>query len=129
MSDERPLILIVDDDTDWSDVLAVSLKKLGYRTHVVPDTAEGQDWLMNSGDRPKLVILDIMMPNGNGLDMCRWIRSKKEFEKLPIIINSGIKDEETAELALELGAVDFLHKPVNLENLKHKIERLLAAKA
>ena len=128
MSDTHPLILIVDDDTDWSDVLAVSLKKLGYRTHVVPDTKQARAWL-GGANHPALVLLDVMMPDGNGLDLCRWIRGKKEFEKLPIIINSGIKDEETAELALELGAVDFLHKPVNLDNLKHKIERLLAAKA
>src|SRR5581483_2704145 len=126
MNAERSLILVVDDDADWSDVLAVSLKKLGYRTHLVPDTKEARSWL--AANRPALVILDVMMPDGNGLDLCRWIRGRKEFERLPIIVNSGIKDEETAELALELGAVDFLHKPVNLDTLRRKIERLLAAK-
>ena len=127
MSADKPLILVVDDDADWSDVLSVSLKKLGYRTHLVPDTKQAHAWL--GANRPALVILDVMMPDGNGLDLCRWIRGKKEFERLPIIVNSGIKDEETAELALELGAVDFLHKPVNLDTLRQKIERLLSAKA
>lgn len=127
MSEELPLILIVDDDTDWSDVLSVSLKKLGYRSHIVGDTAHARAWL--DSNRPALVLLDVMMPDGNGLDLCRWIRAKEQFARLPIIINSGIKDQETAELALELGAVDFLHKPVNLDTLRQKIERLLAAKA
>jgi DNA-binding response OmpR family regulator len=127
MSDPKPLILIIDDETDWSDILTLFFKNLGYQIKALPGIALAKTWL--ASNRPALILLDIMMPDGNGLDMCRWIRSQQDLGLIPIIIDSGIKDEETAELALALGAVDFVRKPVNLESLRQKVERLLASKA
>lgn len=125
MIDDK-LVLIVDDDSDWTDVFGVGLSKMGYHVETKPDTTSAKAWLATG--RPILILLDVMMPDGNGLDLCRWIRGQQALTHIPIIINSAIKDEETAELALELGAVDFLRKPFKMDMLKEKISRLLALK-
>jgi len=127
MNENKSLILIIDDETDWSDILTVNLNKLGYATHAVSDAAQAKAWL--ASHRPALILLDIMMPDGNGLDLCHWIHAQKEFEPIPIIIDSGIKDDETAQMALELGASFFMRKPIKLEVLKQKIKQLLASKS
>jgi DNA-binding response OmpR family regulator len=123
MTGENALILIVDDEEDWRKVLDKILKGDGYQVYSVPSAAAAREWL--AANRPNLIILDIMMPDGNGLDLCRWIRSKPELAKIPIILNSGIKDDETIGYALELGAVDFLKKPVDWKTFRKTIQRWL----
>lgn len=122
MSDKDIAVLIVDDDEDICDLVATTCNHLKLPTHAVSTTKLAQQWL--GENKPSLVILDIMMPGGNGLDLCAWIRKQKKFEKLPIIIMSGIKDDETVMDALELGAVDFLRKPYSIKMLEEKIVRL-----
>lgn len=115
------LVLIVDDDDELRDLMAFACKQAGLKTHAVEDPRKAREWLASHS--PSLVLLDVMMPGGNGLDLCRWIRGEARFEKLPIIISSAIKDEETAQDALELGAVDFLQKPFQVKVLLEKIQR------
>lgn len=123
MTGEKALILIVNDDDDLRDVFGDDLEQEGYRVHAVADTAAAREWL--SANRPNLVVLDVMMPDGNGLDLCRWIRSTPDLAKVPVILYSGIKDDETIGLALELGAVDFLKKPVHFKVFNKTIEQWL----
>jgi DNA-binding response OmpR family regulator len=119
---KRPLALIVDDDEDLSELLAHSVGTLGFDSHCVGNTKTARDWL--GKNVPALVVLDIMMPDGNGLDLCRWIRAESRLAKVPVLMASALKDDETAHDALELGAVDFLRKPFTLEILREKIEKL-----
>lgn len=119
---DKDLALIVDDDEGMLDLLSFSLKKMGYQTHLVENTASAREWLAQHV--PAIVVLDVMMPDGNGLDLCRWIHAQPRLERVPVLITSAIEDLETAQDALELGAVDFLRKPFTLPTLKEKIERL-----
>ena len=119
---DNDVVLIVDDDEDMRDLLSFSVKKMGYETHLVENTVKAREWL--AGHEPAVIILDVMMPDGNGLDLCRWVRAEPRLERVPVLMTSALKDLETAQDALELGAVDFLRKPFNLTALKEKIERL-----
>ena len=123
MDQPNSLILVVDDDEDWSETLRVVLEKAGYRVHVASSSASAQAWL--SSNRPDAILQDIMMPDGNGLDLCRWIRAQQGLEKTPIIINSGIKDDETIEEALEFGATSFLRKPAEIKEIIKAVQKCL----
>jgi DNA-binding response OmpR family regulator len=123
MTGENALILIVDDEEDWRRLLSKILKGEGYQVYPAPDAAAAREWL--SANRPNLIILDVMMPDGNGLDLCRWIRSKPELAKVPIILNSGIRDDETVKYALDAGAVDFVKKPVDWKTFRKTIQHWL----
>lgn len=122
MSEPEGTALVVDDDEDLRNLIAMSLEDMGYKAHVAIDVPSARKWL--EGHQPTLIILDIMMPGGNGLDLCRWIRAQERLAKVPILVSSALKDEETAQDALELGAVDFLQKPFAVKTLREKIERM-----
>lgn len=119
---DKDWVLIVDDDEDLRDLLSFNIEKMGYETHLVENTVKARAWLAKH--EPAIVILDVMMPDGNGLDLCRWIRAEPRLERVPVLMTSALKDLETAQDALELGAVDFLQKPFTLTVLQEKIERL-----
>lgn len=125
MSDRKGLVLIVDDDEEMREVFAVAMRSFGYEVESVPDTVQARSRLEK--DPPvSLILSDVMMPDGNGLDFCRWVRAHARLKATPIILCTGLKDEETMRDALELGAVDFVRKPTSMAALKEKIDRLHA---
>lgn len=115
-------VLIVDDDEELRDVMQIFFKKMNYAVHAAANAESARKWL--SSNSPNLILLDIMMPDGNGLDLCRWIRSQPKFREVPVLVASAIEDEETVQDALEMGAADFIHKPYKLELLKEKVQRI-----
>jgi DNA-binding response OmpR family regulator len=86
------------------------------------NVSKAKKWL--ASNTPKLIVLDIMMPDGNGLDMCRWIRLQPGLKDIPVLVASALADEETLQDALEAGATDFIHKPYNHALFQEKMERL-----
>jgi DNA-binding response OmpR family regulator len=124
---KKPVVFVVDDDSQWSELLMVGLDRWGYDPQRAEDVTTAKEWLATNS--PDLFLLDIMMPDGNGLDLCRWIRGQEKFKQIPIIIQSGVKDDELPQLAVELGAMDFLHKPVRLTVLQERIKKFLAPKS
>lgn len=123
MNSKKDLVLIVDDDEEIREVMTVAFHSFGFNVHTEDQTKNAMAWL-SKNTPPKLIISDVMMPDGNGLDFCRWVRSQKSLEKIPMIICTGLKDAETMGDALELGAVDFMCKPIKLASLREKVERL-----
>ena len=119
----RGTILIVDDDEDNIGLLGVFFEDLGFTAKKFEKTAPAKKWLATNV--PALIFLDIMMPDGNGLDMCKWIRSQPNIETVPILVSSGLYDEETVQDALENGASDFIPKPHRLDDLRERVERAL----
>lgn len=118
----QDLALIVDDDDELAGLVKKQLEKWGYAVALAPSASNAKAWL--KANRPDLVLLDVMMPGGNGLDFCRWLRAQVRFMDVPVLITSGIKDDETVRDALELGANDFLRKPFAMKALQEKLERL-----
>src|SRR5436309_3364267 len=101
MKGTSKLVLIVDDDEELCEVLDFACKEMKIPAHVARTVEQAKQWL--DSNRPSLVILDIMLPGGNGLDFCRWIRQQPALDEVPVIVSSGLKDEETTQDALELG--------------------------
>lgn len=103
---ERPTILIVEDEQKIADLLRDYLQEADFNTHWIANGKDVGDWV--SENNPALVLLDIMLPGKDGLDVCREIRS---FSGVPIVMITAKVDEIDRILGLELGADDYICKP------------------
>ena len=113
-------ILIIEDNIELGTLLNDFLKREGYTIYHAQSGEEGIRYL--SFESVKLVLLDIMLPNLDGLGVCRMIREKGNT---PIIIMSAKIDKEDKLAGLELGADDYIEKPFDIDILKAKIKGLL----
>src|SRR5262249_18530295 len=109
-------ILVVDDNPDLVNILTTSLREEGYRVLGALTSNEGLS-------RPELVLLDIMLPGMNGVDMLKRIRSLNPSAR--VIMLSGNTDPLLAREALELGALAYADKPFNCDYLKRVIAMAL----
>ncbi|MFC1522132.1 response regulator [Elusimicrobiota bacterium] len=110
-------LLLVDDDEGILDFLMFLFKNIGYDVATCRDVRSAMKWLEKN--TANLVLLDIMMPDTHGLELCKWMRTKNN--KTPVIIMTALDDEETANDAMAVGAVDFIKKPFNINELKMKV--------
>ena len=119
---ENKLILIVDDEEDIRDLLSYHLSKCGYKVF----TAEnGKVALEKITPIPDLMVVDVMMPEMNGLELCEKIRNNAATKKIPFVFLSA-RDTEIDEIyGLKTGADDYLKKPVSLKLLESRIQSLL----
>src|SRR5262249_40134674 len=95
-------ILIIDDEPPIMEAVAYSLRKQGYRPIAASDAAHGMD--LFAREAPDLIILDVMLPNASGFELCKEIRRNSD---VPIIMLSARADEVDRVLGLELGADDY----------------------
>ena len=108
-------ILVVDDEKDIADLLSYNLEKEGFSTVKAYD---GEAALkMVKTQKPDLIILDLMLPKMNGLDVCRALRRNPETASLPIIILTAKGDEVDKIIGLEVGADDYITKPFSIKEL------------
>lgn len=114
-------ILIIDDDRDIADVVAVNLRDLGFRTERAADGRTGLAKAL-SGEHA-LVILDLMLPELDGLSVCRRIREKNPYT--PILILTARSEEVDRILGLELGADEYMGKPFSVRELMARVKALL----
>lgn len=118
--DEKNRILIVDDEPQIRRVLRTSLAAQGYDLRTV---ADGEAALETFGDwPPDLVITDLAMPNMNGLELCRQLRT---YSQVPIIVLSVRGEEQTKIEALDAGADDYVTKPFSIAELLARIRAAL----
>jgi len=124
MDDRRPRnILIVEDEEDIVRLISFHLKKEGYR---VRSAGSGREALVAAFDKsPDLVILDIMLPEMDGLEVCRRLRSNIKTANVPIMILSARKEEIDKVLGLELGADDYMVKPFSVRELVARVRAML----
>ena len=116
-------ILIADDEPNQLELMSYNLKKAGFS---IIKAENGEDALIKVEDlRPDLVILDWMMPNMSGIDVCRTLRSKKETKLIPIIILSARSEEGDKSLGLDTGADDYISKPFSPIELVSRVKALL----
>lgn len=113
-------ILVVEDDFDISNMLRIYFSGQGYDVQVAP---RGGDALaMTRKQLPQLIVLDIMLPDMNGYDVCRELRQTTRTSHIPIIFLTQ-KDERSDKIAgLELGADDYITKPFDIEELKLRVK-------
>ncbi|MGL4774301.1 MAG: response regulator transcription factor [Clostridium sp.] len=116
----RERVLIVDDEKEIRDLVEIYLKGEGYETIKAKDGAEALEMLKN--EEFDLMILDIMMPNVNGIEVCMRIREERE---MPIIMLSAKSEDMDKILGLNMGADDYLTKPFNPLELVARVKSQL----
>src|SRR5215475_1389980 len=118
-------ILVVEDDFDISNMLRIYFSGQGYEVQVAP---RGGDALtMTRKQLPNLIVLDIMLPDMNGYDVCRELRTTTRTSHIPIIFLTQ-KDERSDKIqGLELGADDYITKPFDIEELKLRVQNAISA--
>lgn len=117
-------ILIIDDDAAVQDHVGAVLREAGFRTAVASNGLDGLKQL-NSVEA-HLVILDVTMPEMDGLQTCRLIRATGKHKDVPILMLTSRGDITDMMEARKMGADDYLVKPVDPELLLKKIDRLFA---
>ena len=121
-------VMMIDDEPITLDVLQGFLEEAGYRNFVL--TSEPAEALtLIARERPDVVMLDLMMPQVSGFDIMQALRAQPDLALIPIIMLTSSTDAETKLKALELGATDFLAKPVDSSELVLRLRNTLAAKA
>lgn len=122
-------ILIVEDEQDVIRLLKHNLEKEGFQVRYVTDGRVALAELRRLGEMqgavPDLVILDLMLPGVDGLEICRQMRRNERYHTTPILILSGRGDEADRVIGLELGANDYVTKPFGMRELIARVRALL----
>jgi two-component system phosphate regulon response regulator PhoB len=118
----RPRILIIEDERALTEVLTYNLQREGYDTVVAHD---GQEGLRKAQMQiPDLVLLDLMLPNMDGLDVCRQLRANDRTRKVPILMLTAKAEETDQVVGFSMGADDYVTKPFSVKVLLQRIKAL-----
>ena len=121
MSKEK--ILVVDDEKDIVELLQYNLEKEGYKISAV---FSGEQCLENvKTELPDLILLDLMLPEIDGLDVCKFLKNNPQTSHIPIIMLTAKGEETDIVLGLELGADDYITKPFKVRELLARIKAVL----
>jgi len=119
-------ILVVDDEEPILELLRFNLEKEGYQVCVAKDGQEALERVEK--EQPDLLVLDVMLPGMDGLEVCRVLRLNPRFQQIPIIMLTAKGEEIDTVLGLELGADDYMTKPFSprelLARIKARLRRL-----
>lgn len=116
-------ILIVDDDPETTTLLSTIVKSIGHEPISV-----NQSWYALTtakSEVPALALLDIMMSEINGIDLCKLFKADPDLNKIPVIMVSALGDEGSKRDAFNAGAVDFITKPIRARDLTQRIRTTL----
>ncbi len=116
-------ILIVDDEPDILEFLQYNLRKEGYQVVTAPNGLQAIQ--VAEREKPHLILLDIMMPEMDGVEACRLLRSRKEFDETPIAFLTARDEDFTQISALDVGGDDYITKPIRPRVLVSRINALL----
>lgn len=127
MSNQSVSILVVDDEPRNLDVIEVLLSRENYELNYV---SSGQDALNSLGEifNPDLILLDVMMPDMDGLEVCRRIKARSEWQAIPIIMITALTEKEDLARCLNAGADDFISKPLNGLELRARVQSMVRIK-
>ena len=122
-----PKVLIADDSRFQRQTLASFL--LPKKLEIIFAVDALQTWMMALRSSPDLILLDINMPGGTGIEVLKRLRVSNKTQQIPVIVVSGDEHPTTEALARELGALDFLHKPVDQQKLVDAVDRVFGIQA
>ncbi|MFP4476300.1 MAG: response regulator transcription factor [Desulfatibacillaceae bacterium] len=125
---ETKRILLVDDDPDYSDMVKSYLEKEGFAVDTAYDGKEGLEKFR--GNPPDAVVLDVMMPEMDGFEVCRAIREEERYDDIPIVMLTAVASHVTSTRyshydGMEMDANDYLPKPASAEEITASVKRLL----
>jgi len=116
-------ILIVDDDKGATDLLEAIVLASGHNPITVNNSKQAVD--VATQNRPDMILLDLMMPEPTGFQLCRMFRQIPEFRTTPIIIITALDNTDSRVVSIGAGANGFLRKPFHVSELTDKIKDLL----
>lgn len=114
-AEERIRIVYVDDDLELLKLVSEALEEEGYEVLTAHDGEEGLELILV--EQPDVVLLDVMMPKLTGWEICKYIRSKPDWNDTPIVMLTGIGERMNAMTAPLYGADKFLDKPFDIDEL------------
>jgi len=120
---EKPAILVVDDEEDIIELVELNLTREGYR--VLGCTTGEKALEIARSKLPNLIVLDLMLPGIDGLEVCRRLKSGPKTGRIPIVILTAKGEEADIVMGLELGADDYVTKPFSGKVLAARVRRLL----
>ena len=116
-------IMIVDDDKDMTKMLGDLMSLAGFEPTLVNESNQAMD--VANTVNPDLFILDLMMPEPNGFELCRMFRSDSNFSEKPILIITAMDNGDSKGIAFAAGANDYVSKPFEPDMLTARIKKLL----
>jgi CheY-like chemotaxis protein len=116
---DQQVILVADDEPLILKLIKAILSREGLR---VLEAENGKEAIIRVKEKPDLILLDIMMPELDGLEVCRLLKGDPLTRDIPVIFLSGLLDSKTKHLCLELGGVDFIDKPFKREDLLNRVK-------
>jgi DNA-binding response OmpR family regulator len=119
----KPSVLIVDDEPMTRNLLRLMLERAGFEISEAEDGLKAL--LMVAEQRPDVLLLDVMMPNMDGLTVCKKLRAQADTAVLPIILLSARTSPESVKAGLDAGATRYLSKPISREGLIDTIHEVL----
>jgi DNA-binding response OmpR family regulator len=119
-------ILIIDDDQDWVWMLGMWLQHEGYKSEGAFDAVQAIAQAMDL--KPDLILLDIIMPAGDGVGVLEKLRNNANTINIPVIVVTAMKDKQTKEAAEKLGISGYFVKPVDTGKLMEKMKEVLIEK-
>ncbi len=120
-------IVVVEDEPDIADLVKYHLDKAGLPARVVPDGKQALDLIVR--EPPALIVLDLMLPGLDGLEVCRRLRAQSATRDIPIIMLTAKAEEVDRIVGLELGADDYVPKPFSPRELVARVKAVLRRKA
>lgn len=124
ISPDRDHILIVDDDFDQADALSVCFRKQGYEVTIA--TSCGDGLALATSSRPDVVVLDVCLPDGDGLDVCAELADHAATSDVPVIVVSGAERGEIVRQARTAGCRFFVRKPFDPNALLVLVQQAIA---
>jgi len=118
-----PKVLVVDDDKEFTTLYEEYLKMVGF--DAVSENQSSKVMELVYLVKPDAIVLDLMMPEPNGFQLCRMLRADHNFRLTPIIIVTALTDLDSKMVAMGAGANDYLTKPFHIDELKSRINKLL----
>ena len=124
--DQKSSILVVDDEPHGFDVIEAHLYREGYDLTYVSSGMEALSCIVNT--QPDVILLDVMMPQLDGIEVCRKIKANHQYKHIPIIMVTALNSKEDLARSFEAGADDFLTKPVSGIELRARVRSMLRIK-
>jgi two-component system phosphate regulon response regulator PhoB len=120
-------VLVIDDEPDLLELVRVNLDQAGYQAETAETGRAALEQLRRS--RPDLIVLDLMLPDISGTDLCRQLRADPDFSDVPIIMLTAKADEIDRVVGFEVGADDYVTKPFSPRELTLRVGAVLRRKA
>jgi len=122
-NDVKPRVLVVDDEPDIVELISFNLRSAGFAV----DTAANGTEAIEKASRvtPNLIVLDLMLPELDGLSVCEILRKTAQTARIPILMLSGWASEQARVIGLETGANDYMVKPFSPRELVVRIRKIL----